>query len=265
MKKIIFFRNDDVRNKLDDSLIRITNIFIENNIPITHAVEPANVTPAVVKWLIKTKEEFPNYIDIMQHGYDHINKINNPKRKGEFGGKRGYQEQFNDISKGKQLMDKYFGDLWLPVLNFPHGTYNYDAMRALNDVGFLIINSSFNQHWTRQLFYFVAHILRRNFFLGYRVPYNLRKRPKMNLFEIDNSVSFIKKYYSLTDCDFYSLEELINITNNYIKFKVVGVLFHHRYHKNEHHFSLIENYLNWVNENDFEILSMLDIYKKLNK
>lgn len=41
---IIFFRNDDVRSTLDESLVSLTDIFIRNGIPISHAVEPANIS-----------------------------------------------------------------------------------------------------------------------------------------------------------------------------------------------------------------------------
>lgn len=84
MGNIFFFRNDDLRNKLDDSLIKITDLFIKYNIPITHSVEPANVSEEVVKWLVDVKKKYPDLIEIMQHGYEH--KIKNNFKKGEFGG-----------------------------------------------------------------------------------------------------------------------------------------------------------------------------------
>ena len=68
---IIFFRNDDVRDVLDDSLIGLTELCLKHQVPIAHAVEPANVTPEVVDWLMATKKKHKRLIEIIQHGYDH--------------------------------------------------------------------------------------------------------------------------------------------------------------------------------------------------
>ncbi len=103
MSSEFFFRNDDVRDKLDESLIEIQDIFIEGNVPITHAVEPANVVKDVIEWLIYQKKEYPNLIALMQHGYDHT--IKNNFKKGEFEGQRGFHEQFDDIFNGKKMMN----------------------------------------------------------------------------------------------------------------------------------------------------------------
>ena len=45
MSKEFFFRNDDIRDSLDDELIKIQDLFVQRNFPIVYAVEPANVTP----------------------------------------------------------------------------------------------------------------------------------------------------------------------------------------------------------------------------
>ena len=84
---IFFFRNDDVRDNLDQSLIELTDIFIKNQIPITHAVEPANITQAVIDWLLEVKQSYPEIISIMQHGYDHT--VKNKHKKGIRKGIRG--------------------------------------------------------------------------------------------------------------------------------------------------------------------------------
>jgi len=262
MKPIFFFRNDDVRDTLDDSLANVTNIFINRRVPITHAVEPANIKPDVAEWLLKIKTEQPNLIDISQHGFDHINKINTLKRKGEFGGSRSYKEQYDDIIKGKRLMDTYFHHLWQPIFNFPNGSYNEAAILAVNNAGFKILNSNFNCHWTRKAFYSIAHVLNKNFLVGYRVPYNLKYRPNTTLFEIDNSISFIKKYHSFKSCEFFTLSEMIANTKKYLKYDIVGVVLHHRFHESLAELALIENYLDWLDRNSFSTLRIVDIFEK---
>lgn len=246
-KKHIHFRNDDVRDSLDKSLIQITNIFIKYKIPITHAVEPANVTKEVIEWLTDLKKRHPVLIEIGQHGYEH--KLKNDKRPGEFGGNRSYQEQYDEIKKGKDLMDKYFGELWHPIFTFPFGGANIAAYKAINDLNFTIVNGGYGIDPKRKLFYLAGHILRRNFLLGKRIPYDLEYKPGTNLFEINMNFGFIKKYL---DEEYQSVLQTIDnmksFTNSFLNSdrKTIGVLLHHRYHNTDEKVSLVEEYLNWI-------------------
>lgn len=257
---ILFFRNDDVRNKLDYSLIEITNIFMEKGIPITHAVEPANITEEVVSWLNSIKKQYPNLIEIMQHGYDHKHK--NKIKKGEFGGQRGYEEQFKDIEDGKTLMDKYFGDLWFPAFNFPYGPYNPAAMKAVHDCGFKVVNSHYNNEWKRQIFYKLGHLLRKGYLFKHHVSWNLDYYPGTKLFEIDMNVGFIDKYYNEEfDSKMMTLDELIEDTRKYFNQKTIGVLLHHRYHNTREKIQLVDDYLRWCKTlQNIEFCTMESIY-----
>lgn len=262
---IIFFRNDDIRNKLDDSLIEITNIFIEKDIPIIHAVEPANITKEVVEWLNNIKRQHPNLIEIMQHGYDHTHK--NKIKKGEFGGQRSYEEQYKDIKAGKELMDKYFGDLWFPAFNFPYGPYNPAAMNAVNDCGFKVVNSHYNSEWKRKIFYQIGHVLKKGYFLNHHVSWNLDYYPGTNLFEIDMNVGFIDKYYNEEyDSKMMTLNEMIEETKKYFNQKTIGVLLHHRYHNTKAKIELVKDYLDWCKTlAGFEFSTLESIYKNYAK
>lgn len=263
---IFFFRNDDVRDTLDEALVRLTDIFIEYGIPITHAVEPLNVTEEVTAWLIEKKKNHPRLIELIQHGLDHSVKISGP-RKGEFGGNRTYQEQFDDLQQGMHLMDEKFGDLWFRGFCFPYGPYNPAAMKALNDLGFKLVNSHFNIRPSRRLFYGLGHLLRRGYLFGKRVSWNLQYRPGTSLFEVDMNVSFIKKYHSEgTDCDFYTLDQLKQRTTPYLRYRTIGVLFHHRYHIADEHFDLVRRYLDWVQSLPrVRFMNMQEIFERFSK
>jgi len=257
----LFFRNDDVRGALDDSLIEITNLFIKHNIPITHAVEPANVTSEVIDWLIETKKAHPHIIEIMQHGYDH--SVKNNFQKGEFGGQRTYSEQLSDIQAGKDLMNQYFGDLWFECFNFPYAPYNIDAIQAVNDVGYKVLNSHFNTGLSRRLFYSVGHILRKGRFLNHHVSWNLQTYPKTSLFEIDMNISFISKYLNEeTDSVLLTMDELKTATLRYKKHKTIGVLLHHRYHDNKDKINLVDDYLSWCLSQQFEFKTIEAVYEQ---
>ena len=261
-----FFRNDDVRETLDDSLVRLTQIFMDYGVPITHAVEPGNVTEEVTSWLLEVKSRYPRLLEIIQHGFDHANKLKGP-RPGEFGGTRGYQEQYNELKRGMEIMDDRFGDKWFRGFCFPFGPYNPAAMKALNDLGFLLVNSHFNKRISRRAFNALGNLLRSGYLFGKRVSWNLRYRPGSNLFEADMNVSFIRKYKNEeTDCDFYSLEALQQNTQQYLRYPTVGVLFHHRYHVNDEHFDLVRRYLDWLKTvPDTEYATMEEILHKFGK
>jgi len=261
-ERLIFFRNDDVRNTLDDSLIELTELFIKYEIPIIHSVEPANLTPIVIDWLVDIKSKHPDLIEIMQHGYDH--SIKNKIRKGEFGGQRNYQEQFEDIRKGKELMNKYFGDLWFPAFNFPVGPYNFETMKAVVDNGFKVVNGGWEIDIKHKLFYFVGHLLKKELLFGYRVPYNLEYRPKNKIFQINMNISVIDKYHNEeTDSTMLSLEELKNESKRFMIEKTIGILLHHRYHNTKGKIKLVDDYLGWIKgQSNIQFVTLEKIYDR---
>jgi hypothetical protein len=259
---ILFFRNDDVRATLDTPLVEITNLFIENEIPLTHAVEPGNISPEVINWLLDIKSKYPNLIEIMQHGFDH--SVKNNICIGEFGGQRNYEEQYADICKGKDLMNKYFGNLWFPAFCFPNGTYNFNAMKAVTDNGFKVVNGGWEIDLKHNLFYFVSHLMNKELFFKYKVPYNLEYRPKNKIFQINMNISIIDKYHDEeTASIMLSLAELITETKRFIAEKTIGILLHHRYHNSEQKIKLIDNYLKWLKiQPGIQFATMEKIYTK---
>ncbi len=201
----------------------------------------------------------------MQHGYDH--KVKNRKEKGEFGGQRTYKEQFEDIKIGKDLMDKWFGNLWFPAFNFPYAPYNPAAIKAVNDCGYKVINSHFNAGLSRRLFYFLGHLFNKGYMFNHHVSWNLENYPGTALFEIDMNASFIAKYFNEEcDCEMLSMNELINETMKYTKYNTIGILLHHRYHNSNEKINLVEDFLKWcVSNSNFIFDSIEGIYLKYKK
>ena len=263
----VFFRNDDVRETLDDSLIDMTNIFIKHNIPICHAVEPANVSAEVIDWLNNTKKKHPNLLEIVQHGYCHkLNvkeKVGGKIRQGEFGGNRSYKEQYDEILKGKELLDSYFGKNWFQVFTFPYGARNDAAINAVNNAEFLVLNGGYSPKIKYRIFYLLGKILRKRILFGRRVSYNLNKIPSTNLMEIDVSFGFIKRYINDDfDCEMHSLKYLQEKFFEFSNQEVVGILFHHRFHNNKDKIKLIDDYLIWIKkQGNIKFCTQEDIYK----
>lgn len=262
----IFIRNDDVRETLDKELIEITNICIKNNIPISHAVEPANVTPEVIHWLLEKKTANPSLIEIIQHGYSHAINFATTKRnrlyKGEFGGSRGYNEQFEEIKKGKELMDKYFEDNWFPIFTFPYGKRNVEALFAVKNLGFKATNGSFVRTTKHKLLYLTARLLKKPMLFGKSISWNLEVIPKINIFQIDVGVSFIKSYND-EGAIFFNLEYLKRVTTELLnRTDSIGVVLHHRYH-GENEILLFEQYINWLlSQETVKIVSQEYLYNK---
>ena len=263
MSRQYFFRNDDIRNTLDESLVRIQQLFTERSIPITHAVEPANVTPEVVDWLLSVKENSPHLITIMQHGYDHTSK--NTRKKGEFGGDRTYQEQYRDIHSGKELMDANFGDSWFHAFSFPYAPYNSAAIQALQDMGYKVFNSHYNIEWKRRLLYAIGHLLGKGRLFDRHVSWNMKQYPGTTMYEVSMNIGFIRRYHNeQTDCDFCSYEELCALINRYLRSHFpIGVLLHHRYHVTEESLQLISRVFDYLDSKGGVAVSMEQIYMSL--
>jgi hypothetical protein len=268
----IFIRNDDVRNVLDESLVKITDLCIKKEIPICHTVEPANVSKEVIEWLLAEKKKNPDLIEIVQHGYSHrLNyqtTIGGKIKKGEFGGSRTYEEQYADIKKGKDLMYEYFGDLWFPLFTFPYGARNQDSLRVLQNTKFLAVNGSMGISNLHKLYYFWGRLFDFEMFLGRKISYNLRYKKGTNLFQIDTAFSVIKKY--LDDDEgaiFYSLKELKTISLKYISsVPNIGIVLHHRYHNNNEKIQLIEDFFNWLKRiPNIQFVTQEFIYKHYGK
>lgn len=133
----IFFRDDDV-DKKSKKLVQLIDLFIKHLIPINLAVIPATVTRETVEYLLDTKSKFPDLINIHQHGFQHINYGND--KEYEFGEKRSYEQQYQDISRGKDLMNTYFGDSWDKIFTPPHHGFDQNTLRVLNELDFKYIS-----------------------------------------------------------------------------------------------------------------------------
>ncbi len=270
--KYVFFRNDDVRDKLDKSLIEITDLCVKYNMPISHAVEPANVSKEVVNWLLEMKNKHGNLIEIIQHGYNHklnyTKKIGGKLKKGEFGGDRTYEEQYNEIKKGKELMDSYFGSSWFSLFTFPFGARNNAAIKAVSDAGFKVVNGSKGISFKLKLFYIIGRLFNKEIMFDRKISWHLMKKPGTNLFQIDMSFGIIKSFINTEDqAVFFNLEQLKNITiKNLESNTYIGIVLHHRYHNSTEISKLFDEYLQWLKElPNISFVNQEQVYNQLTK
>ncbi|HLN53768.1 MAG TPA: DUF2334 domain-containing protein [Lentimicrobium sp.] len=230
--KYIFLRNDDVRDKLDKELVRLTEICLDLNIPISHAVEPANISKEVSEWLLMIKRNYPHQIEIIQHGYNH--NLQNPDLKMEFGGNRSFEDQFQTMSSGKKLMDKYFKDKWSPVFTFPYGTFNQSTLEVIEKLGYTAISSKIDFTPKNMIKNRIGSILKKDFILNKKISYHPGRRSKYKFREISVSANFIKKYLDENNAEHFTPHEVISqIKRSSRHTNIIGLLFHHRFHTNE--------------------------------
>ena len=241
---IVFFRNDDV-NVLDDTFIQLVQLFISHSVPLVLAVEPANVTAEMVRYLLDAKSAYPRLIEIVQHGWSHAQHD-----RGEFGGSRGYADQLVDIKRGLNVMRSNFGDNFFPAFTFPFGQFNEHTIRILNELGYLIFSSKFNNSFSARIFYLFGRLVQQKWMFDRRVSYHLRHCPGSSLDEISASISPIKKYlgpHGSTECVFESLETL---KSKYLaarkRTQVVGIILHHRYHAGAGRMALLMQFVEWL-------------------
>ncbi|AKJ65517.1 polysaccharide deacetylase family protein [Kiritimatiella glycovorans] len=167
--KNLFIRNDDVRGSLDDTLVYLTDALLEKGFPITHAVEPANVSEEVVRWLRDRMEAYPRQLELIQHGLAHKQHCSRPP--GEFGVGRPRREQAEDIRRGCDLMNRHFGDGWFRAFSFPFGGYNADTLHALEDAGYRVISTGIRFTRKRRIYNRLGRLLRRKHLAGRNVVY----------------------------------------------------------------------------------------------
>ena len=259
---ILFFRNDDVGSTLDKSLVKMTNIFIKHEIPIVHAVEPANLTTDVINWLIETKNNSNNLVEIIQHGFNH-NK-DNKYYQMEFGGKRNYKDQFSDIQKGCKLMNLYFDHNWEKIFTFPYGRFNDFTIKAINDMGYKGISSviSFNK---KNLFKnYLGRRFKKNLLFNKVISYHLGKRPASNIWEVSISINIIRKFVNKSEAIHNSYYNIINSFNTVKKkTSVIGILLHHHFHND--HLKLIEDLIIAFKSNHYKFSKISAIIDEISK
>lgn len=240
----VFFRNDDIRDTLDDELVVITDICVRNKYPIWLAIEPENVSENVCEWLIKKKKESPDFVFLIQHGLNH-NRENQYPDKTEFGWNRSYEDQFESLYIGKKLMDTKFNSLWTPIISFPYGAFNNETLIAASKIGYIATATSIKYNIKSRLKNAFGVLVRSNTLFGKRISYHLKRRPRIPIIDVAVSVNLIQKYLDEYNAIHYSINDLKNqIKTNIHYTSVVGVLLHHRFHTNQ--IELIEELIRYL-------------------
>ncbi|MFQ5588405.1 MAG: glycosyltransferase [Nitrospiria bacterium] len=134
----MFLRDDDA----DDDLEMLRSLFdvtLSASVPINLAIIPGTLSDAGIQLLDNHKHLHPDLFGLNQHGWRHLNH-EKEGRKCEFGPSRGFDSQFEDISRGKALLEKVFRDKFYPAFTPPWNRCTEDTFKVLHQLGFKVFS-----------------------------------------------------------------------------------------------------------------------------
>ncbi len=130
----VFLRNDD-GDKDEDTLRQLLDSTLSRQIPLHIAVIPGTLTHAGVRLLRDVKHAQPELLELGQHGFQHLNH-ETEGRKCEFGASRTFEQQLEDISKGKKILEETLLDYFAPIFTPPWNRCTKDTLKIVEQLGF---------------------------------------------------------------------------------------------------------------------------------
>ena len=108
--------------------------------PISFGIIPAALTKNVGNFLNSVKRSHPELIELHQHGWAHINHEGD-RGEGEFGPARSYDQQREDLQRGRDTLEQSFGDGFFPAFSPPWNVYSAGTIRALKELSFEVLSA----------------------------------------------------------------------------------------------------------------------------
>jgi len=217
---VVFFRNDDV-GELTIELISLTEIFIKENVPLNLEVVPKELSNETIIWLKELKEKYPNSIQIDQHGWSHVPYICKEVKSstGEFGKCRSYEEEYEDILKGKNKLIQEFGSDFSLVFTPPLNDFDEDTLASLQNLGFNIISGYRSPKFDRIVLDYIGIILKKDRLFGRIISYHGKEYNKYNITELSVCIDL---YHVLTKDEFIKEFKSCEKRDN-----IIGIMIHH--------------------------------------
>lgn len=136
----LFIRDDDVWT-LDRTFRFFFDLAIDRRIPVVYAVIPGKIDKRTVRFLCRAKEKTPQLLDIVQHGWVHVDHSVDAGTKYEFGALRSLKSQREDIQQGLRKMHLVFGEHFTPAFVPPYHGYDERTLRLLQEEGFQVFSA----------------------------------------------------------------------------------------------------------------------------
>jgi hypothetical protein len=126
----LWWRDDDAAD-VTPALARLLDVRREAAVPLALAVVPAKATPALAERLGAERD-----VDLLQHGYAHVNHALPPDKKSELGAHRPAMVVLGDLGTGWMAMERLFEARPLRVLVPPWNRIAPGLVPALPEIGF---------------------------------------------------------------------------------------------------------------------------------
>ncbi|MBS1790436.1 MAG: hypothetical protein JST85_22115 [Acidobacteria bacterium] len=143
-RPLLFFLRDDDVDENESTLRTLLEVCFGNETPINLAVIPGKLTTAGIALLIECVSANPNFVELSQHGWMHLNHEREGK-KSEFGTSRSFDEQLADIAAGQSKMAKAFGQNWFPAFVPPWNCCTAATVTALDQLRFRVLSRDAGQ------------------------------------------------------------------------------------------------------------------------
>ena len=125
--KATFWWRDDDATAPSPALSRLIALGLQ---PLAIAAIPARVESALAEALNETR------IDVLQHGYGHVNHEADGAKKAELGAARPAEAVIEELSDGRRRMEALFGPRFLPVMVPPWNRIADAVVARLPEAGF---------------------------------------------------------------------------------------------------------------------------------
>lgn len=130
-----WWRDDDARD-VSIQLDRLLRVAGELHTALALAVIPVGATNALMQRLRAAPP-----VDVLQHGYAHLNHSPDAEKKSEFGNHRGLPAQLAELRDGQRRLETLFGAC-LPVLVPPWNRIDQRVVECLARLGFAGLSTS---------------------------------------------------------------------------------------------------------------------------
>jgi hypothetical protein len=139
-RSYIFLRDDDVTTS-DPVFLELSDHLHRGRLPVVYGVIPALVSARTSAFLKGLKKADPDRLDIVQHGLSHRNWARAEEPKYEFGPRRPYLAQLRDISRGRRMMQRYFGCYLTPGFIPPYHGHDHNTLKAVETLAIPIFSA----------------------------------------------------------------------------------------------------------------------------
>lgn len=129
-----FFRDDDA-GWCGERLRMLLDQFAALAVPLDLAIIPDAMDMPLAVDLVHRAERSAGCLGLHQHGYSHVNHEASG-RKCEFGPSRTREQQFEDLERGKQILQEHLGAWFDPIFTPPWNRCTDATVACLKDLGF---------------------------------------------------------------------------------------------------------------------------------